>query len=152
MAQVVDVAAYILEKLGTVSTMKLQKLAFYSQAYYLVEHGTPLFPEEFEAWANGPVAPDLFRRHRGEFVITRGFFGPVREDALSKDEREAVDHVVSRLKDWSGAQLSELTHSEAPWQVTRVGLAPNARSQRPIETDFMRACYESRPAANPVFA
>ncbi|WP_304855786.1 Panacea domain-containing protein [Adlercreutzia caecimuris] len=152
MAQVVDVAAYILEELGTVSTMKLQKLAFYSQAYYLVEHGTPLFPEEFEAWANGPVAPDLFRRHRGEFVITRRFFGPVREDALSEDEREAVDHVVNRLKSWSGAQLSELTHSEAPWQVTRAGLAPNARSQRPIETDFMRACYESRPAANPVFA
>lgn len=152
MAQVVDVAAYILEDLGTVSTMKLQKLAFYSQAYYLVEHGTPLFPEEFEAWANGPVAPDLFRRHRGEFVITRGFFGPVREDALSEDEQEAVDHVVNRLKSWSGARLSELTHSEAPWQVTRAGLAPNARSQRLIETDFMRACYESRPAANPVFA
>ena len=35
MAHVVDVAAYILEDLGSVSTMKLQKLAFYSQAYYL---------------------------------------------------------------------------------------------------------------------
>ena len=68
MAHVVDVAAYILECLGSVSTMKLQKLTFYSQAYYLVEHGTPLFPEEFEAWANGPVAPDLFKRHKGEFV------------------------------------------------------------------------------------
>ena len=45
MAHVVDVAAYILECLGSVSTMKLQKLTFYSQAYYLVEHGTPLFPE-----------------------------------------------------------------------------------------------------------
>ena len=33
MAHVVDVAAYILEDLGSVSTMKLQKLAFYSQAY-----------------------------------------------------------------------------------------------------------------------
>ncbi|WP_302963135.1 Panacea domain-containing protein [uncultured Adlercreutzia sp.] len=152
MAHVVDVAAYILEELGTVSTMKLQKLAFYSQAYYLVEHGAPLFPEEFEAWANGPVAPDLFRRHRGEFVITRGFFGPVREAALSEDECEAVDHVVGRLKGWSGAQLSDLTHSEAPWQAARTGLAPNARSQRPIEIDFMRACYETRPAANPVFA
>ena len=72
MAHVVDVAAYILEDLGSVSTMKLQKLAFYSQAYYLAEHGATLFPEAFEAWANGPVAPDLFRRHRGEFVIARG--------------------------------------------------------------------------------
>ena len=43
MAHVVDVAAYILEDLGSVSTMKLQKLAFYSQAYYLAEHGATLF-------------------------------------------------------------------------------------------------------------
>ena len=42
MAHVVDVAAYVLECLGSVSTMKLQKLTFYSQAYYLVEHGTCL--------------------------------------------------------------------------------------------------------------
>ena len=86
MAHVVDVAAYILECLGSVSTMKLQKLTFYSQAYYLVEHGTPLFPEEFEAWANGPVAPDLFKRHKGEFVVSRGFFGPLLEHALTEYE------------------------------------------------------------------
>ena len=111
MAHVVDVAAYILECLGSVSTMKLQKLTFYSQAYYLVEHGTPLFPEEFEAWANGPVAPDLFKRHKGEFVVSRGFFGPLLEHALTEYEYAAIDHVVGCLKNWTGASLSELTHS-----------------------------------------
>lgn len=85
MAHVVDVAAYILECLGSVSTMKLQKLTFYSQAYYLVEHGTPLFPEEFEAWANGPVAPDLFKRHKGEFVVSRGFFPALCWSTLSRN-------------------------------------------------------------------
>ena len=152
MAHVVDVAAYILEDLGSVSTMKLQKLAFYSQAYYLAEHGATLFPEAFEAWANGPVAPDLFRRHRGEFVIARGFVGPVSEGAFSKDEQEAVDFVVSRLRDWTGAQLSELTHSEAPWRSAREGLAPNERSHRPIAVDCMKSYYGTRPAGNPVFA
>ena len=34
MASITDVAAYILENLGSVSTMKLQKLAFYSQAHH----------------------------------------------------------------------------------------------------------------------
>ena len=32
MRDIIDVAAYILEKVGDVSTMKLQKLAYYSQA------------------------------------------------------------------------------------------------------------------------
>ena len=54
MAHVVDVAAYILECLGSVSTMKLQKLTFYSQAYYLVEHGTPLFPKSLRHGQMGP--------------------------------------------------------------------------------------------------
>ena len=138
MASITDVAAYILENLGSVSTMKLQKLAFYSQAYHLVNDGAPLFPEEFEAWANGPVAPDLFRKHRGEFVISRGFFGPLDSGALSEAEKATIDHVLSRLKDWTGAQLSNLTHSEAPWQEARAGLAPNARSTRPITNHRIR--------------
>ncbi|MEY8315389.1 Panacea domain-containing protein [Adlercreutzia muris] len=152
MASITDVATYILENLGSVSTMKLQKLAFYSQAYHLVNDGAPLFPEEFEAWANGPVAPDLFRKHRGEFVISRGFFGPLDSGALSEAEKATIDHVLSRLKDWTGAQLSNLTHSEAPWQEARAGLAPNARSTRPITNHRIRTFYETRPQGNPVFA
>ncbi|WP_418133385.1 Panacea domain-containing protein, partial [Adlercreutzia sp.] len=117
-----------------------------------VEHGTPLFPEEFEAWANGPVAPDLFKRHKGEFVVSRGFFGPLLEHALTEYEYAAIDHVVGCLKNWTGASLSELTHSEAPWLNARSGLAPNARSKRPIAIGCMKAYYETRPAGNPVFA
>ena len=97
MARIDDVAAYILEDLGSVSTMKLQKLTFYSQAYYLVTCGSPLFPEDFEAWANGPVAPILFKRHKGEFVISRGFFGSTNEWSLTRSEMIAIDHVVNRV-------------------------------------------------------
>ena len=60
MANVFDVAKYILEKLGTLSTMKLQKLCYYCQAWSLVWDDTPLFDEKFEAWANGPVCRELF--------------------------------------------------------------------------------------------
>jgi uncharacterized phage-associated protein len=35
MASVHDVAAYILKKLGTMSTMKLQKLCYYGQGWSL---------------------------------------------------------------------------------------------------------------------
>lgn len=152
MARIGDVAAYILENLGSVSTMKLQKLTFYSQAYYLAEHGVPLFPEEFEAWANGPVAPDLFRKHKGEFVIARGFFGSANQHIFTRDEIAAIDHVVNCLKDWTGAQLSELTHSEAPWRDARAGLAPSERSKRPIAKAHIKSYYETRPCGNPVFA
>lgn len=56
MANIFDVAKYILTEIGGVSTMKLQKLCYYSLVESLrrdPEH--PLFRERFEAWANGPV-------------------------------------------------------------------------------------------------
>ena len=38
MTTIFNVAAYILELTGTVTTMKLQKLAYYSQAYCLAAY------------------------------------------------------------------------------------------------------------------
>ena len=55
MASVFDVAKYILNNKGRMSTWKLQKLCYYSQAWSLAWTETPLFEEDFEAWKNGPV-------------------------------------------------------------------------------------------------
>jgi len=51
MATAHDVAAYILDKCGSMSAMKLQKLVYYSQAWHLVWDDAPLFEERVEAWA-----------------------------------------------------------------------------------------------------
>ncbi len=55
MASAHDVGKYVLEKRGSMTTWKLQKLVYYSKAWHLVWEGEPLFPEHIEAWANGPV-------------------------------------------------------------------------------------------------
>jgi len=52
------------------TAMKLQKLAYYSQAWSLVWDEKALFPEKIEAWANGPVVRALYDRHRGMFKVT----------------------------------------------------------------------------------
>lgn len=70
MVGVFDVAEYVLSEVGYVSTMKLQKLVFYSQAYSLVAFDEPLFSDDFEAWVNGPVCPPLVSGSQG-FVCRR---------------------------------------------------------------------------------
>ena len=85
-------------------------------------------------------------------VVSRGFFGPLLEHALTEYEYAAIDHVVGCLKNWTGASLSELTHSEAPWLNARIGLAPNARSRRTVSCEAMSAYYQTKPQGNPVFA
>ena len=70
MATVFDVAKYILRKCGRISTWKLEKLCYYSQAWTMAWDEIPLFNEDFEAWANGPVCPEFFKEHKGMFSIT----------------------------------------------------------------------------------
>lgn len=119
MATVVDVAAYILQRCGEMTAMKLQKLAYYSQAWSLVWEEEPLFLEIFRAWANGPVCPDLYVRHRGMFKVTRELFADARPDELTDPQRETIDRVLEFYGPKSAQWLSDLTHMEDPWLKAR---------------------------------
>ncbi len=114
MAHIQDVAAYILERLGSMTAMKLQKLCYYSYGYHLAWEERSLFPEHFEAWANGPVSPALYRLHRGRFQLDRASFGGEPE-RLDGGESDSVDLVLSSYGDLTAHQLSTMTHREAPW-------------------------------------
>src|ERR1022692_3095493 len=117
-AHVQDVAAYILGKQAPMTAMKLQKLCYYAYGYHLAWEGRRLFPEHFEAWANGPVSPVLYRLHRGQLTLESGDI-PGDPDALDRDERDSVDLVLSAYGDFSAHQLSQLTHREQPWLSAR---------------------------------
>lgn len=140
MASAHDVAKYILAKRGSMSTWKLQKLVYYSQAWHLVWRDDPLFTERIEAWANGPVVRALYDRHRGRFSV-EDWDGNAA--ALSDGERKTVDAVLSSYGDLTGRQLSFLTHSEVPWREARGGLAPTARSDAEISLSSMLAFYSA---------
>jgi uncharacterized phage-associated protein len=140
MASVHDVAAYILNKQGgSISTWKLQKLAYYSQAWHLVWAEDALFQDRIEAWANGPVIPALFSQHRGQFNVSTWSKGD--PDNLSDKEKATVDRVLASYGGLSGQQLSILTHAEDPWREARVGLAPTERSTNQITREALVFYY-----------
>ena len=141
MASVHDVAKYILAKRGSMSTWKLQKLAYYSQAWHLVWRDEPLFAESIEAWANGPVVRALYDQHRGRFSIDDWSVGD--EEALTEGERKSIDAVLAAYGDLSGRQLSFLTHSESPWRDARGDLPPTARTNAVISQSSMQAFYSA---------
>jgi uncharacterized phage-associated protein len=74
MARAVDVARYILTKTGEMTAMKLQKLVYYSQAWSLVWDESPLFEDDIQAWAYGPVVPVLYGYHKGQFKVDEDTF------------------------------------------------------------------------------
>lgn len=150
MAECMDVARFVLDKAGPVSTMKLQKIVFYSHAYSLVHRGTPLVPGRFEAWRNGPVLPELFRAHRGKFVLTPGELGS-QSGTLGLQEAEVIIKVVDRLGEMTGRELSEMTHREAPWRDARGDLGPSEPSSAVIENEAIRSFYAGGVESNPLF-
>lgn len=153
MASVHDVARYILEQLAPsaygdrITSWKLQKLVYYAQAWSLVWDEAPIFNEEIQAWANGPVCPALYQQHRGRFRL---YAGDIEGDPgnLTPDERDTVDSVIHYYGDKTGRWLSDLTHMERPWREAREGLEDGEASTTVITHEAMAEYYESiRPGA-----
>jgi uncharacterized phage-associated protein len=122
MCNVFDVAKYILDvNGGSISTMKLQKLCYYSQAWGLVwNNKIPLFEQDFQAWRDGPVNKELFDLHKGKFVISSNDIpSDTLERGLTELQASFVNKVIEFYGDKSGAWLSELTHLEKPWKEAR---------------------------------
>lgn len=120
MANVRNVAQYILENQGAMTTIKLQKLVCHCQAWALVWTDAPLFGEKIEAWANGPVAPDLFHIHQDKFKFKIDASAAVGDSAnLSEDNKNVIGNVLKGYGDKSSQWLVEPTHLGEPWQAAR---------------------------------
>lgn len=143
MATVFDAAKYILERQGTISTWKLQKLCYYAQAWSLAWTERELFPEEFEAWANGPVCPELYAAHRGKYLIGASSLKPGNPANLTAEQRETIDAVLKHYGSWEPYQLREQTHNRGPWKDIRGDLPEDAPSRLLIPKAAMGEYYGS---------
>lgn len=140
MGSVFDVAAYILSKqTAPITTWKLQKLVYYSQAWCTVWSDETLFDEPIEAWANGPVCPALYEQHRGQFKISKIEDGDSKK--LSDDQKDTIDRVITVYGKFDSQYLSELSHREQPWIDARQGLKPGERGNKAITPDALAEYY-----------
>ncbi len=139
-----DIAHYVINNIGPITTMKLQKILYYCQSWSLAWDDKPLFDEEFEAWANGPVCKELFQLHKGQFIIdkdTTMFDDKLSGVKLSKDEKETVEAVLDYYGDKEPHWLSDLTHLELPWIEARGNCEKGAYCNNVIDKETMRQYY-----------
>lgn len=141
MARVDDVVAAILKDTGRTSTMKLQKLLYYCQAWHLVWEERPMYRARIEAWANSPVVRTVYDKHRGQFQVSKWPDGDAEN--LDDDERTSVDAVLDFYGDKTAQWLSELSHRELPWLDARRGLGPTTRGNAEITHAAMAEYYSA---------
>lgn len=114
MATAFDVAQYIVDRQGPVTSMKLQKLVYYSQAWSTVWNDDVLFNERIEAWDNGPVVRPLWEANRGQFRVAQVPGADVSN--ISASQADVIDRVLEFYGDKDAQWLSDLTHLEDPWK------------------------------------
>ena len=138
-----DVAKYILKKMGKLNTVKLQKLMYYAQAWSLVWDDEPLFNERIEAWLNGPIIPELYNLHRGQFSLTAEELPKGNENNLTKHQKNSINIVLKDYGDKSTQWLCDLSHLEDPWKEARKGLLPAERGNHEITLAAIAEYYSS---------
>lgn len=135
-----DVAAYILRS-GPREALELQKLVYYVQAWSLAWDGSRLFRDRIEAWPKGPVAPELWRKHRNLPLVRQVAGEP---DRLSPRDRATIDAVIAFYGGMGSSRLVGMTHEDKPWQDARGELQPGARTSALIPEEAMRRFYSSQ--------
>jgi uncharacterized phage-associated protein len=102
-----------------------------------------LFSDRIEAWANGPVVPELYNAHRGQFKVALVDINSGKSSNLNDTQRETIDKVLGFYGDKSSQWLSDLTHKEEPWIEAREGLAVGQRGNEEITQGAMALYYGS---------
>jgi uncharacterized phage-associated protein len=98
-----------------ISNMKLQKLAYYSQGFYLAIFNEPLFDDPIAAWVHGPVVVDLYHEYKSHNGDKIPYGDDFKRSSLTKDEFGLVKEVYDVFGQYTALQLRRMTHEEPPW-------------------------------------
>lgn len=143
-----QISDWILSKIDTeagdtISPLKLQKLLYYCQAWYLTVFGKRLIAEDVEAWAHGPVFSSQYTRFayipRNEQIKPKSINLSIPK--LDDDSNELLEEVLSVYGEHSASYLENLTHKENPWLDARGDLQPYERSNNVITDQAMIDFY-----------
>lgn len=124
-----------------ITHLKVQKLVYYADAWFLANFDRPLINEHMQAWAHGPVSAAVYNKYRG-----KGFdaLPPERAAALPDDLIPFLQAIQNEYGQFTAKRLEQMTHDEDPWRIARGNLPPEARCTQPIDKLLMRNFYANR--------
>lgn len=139
------VARYFLKNGGDITPMALQKLLYYAQSFYFAIFNESLFENDCQAWAHGPVYPEVYYKYKNYgFNPIENIFDNQESDfnELKTREIQFFDMILKAFGCYSGKVLSIMTHNEKPWIITRGSLQPEDRSITVIDKKLIRKYFE----------
>lgn len=131
-----------------ISNLKLQKILYLIQAYFLTNKKghIPCFDERIEAWDFGPVVPEAYNEYKqygSSDIPTFKTYLMFDEDniwnvkrvefndnVIKDEDKVLIDKVIDNFSDYSATDLVTLTHKQSPWIDA---YTPYRKNEIPIE-------------------
>lgn len=102
-----------------ITNLKLQKLLYYAQGCTLALADKPLFEDEIQAWAHGPVVPNIYRKYKSNGSSGIKYEGIFDYDKLDDSTASILEGVYEEFGQFSAWKLRNMTHEETPWIETK---------------------------------
>lgn len=96
------------------TNLKLQKILYFAQAYFLSKVGRPLFADPIEAWGYGPVVPTIYHHYKRKG--SSPIFVDADTSAVSDADKEVLQKIWSTFGGYSANRLVDITHAHSPWK------------------------------------
>src|SRR3989338_1514524 len=122
---------------GTLGKLKLMKLLYYLDFDFFEKYGKSITGDEYLRFENGPVprmAEKIIKEMSGKEIkitkvkIAAGYndqqrIEPVEENfnvgLFSKEELMMMEEIAGKWEKFSGTEMKNATHGEAPWIATK---------------------------------
>lgn len=138
MYKAIDIARYVIyychQNSYSISNLKLQKLLYFIQAYFLVEKDEECFIDSIEAWDFGPVIPNVYYEYnmygstnipnqktyekldidtktgKVEFIKKE-----INHDIICYADKCLIQSLLNKFGDCSSTYLTEVSINQKPW-------------------------------------
>ena len=97
-----------------ITNLKLQKVLYFVQAYYLAKLNRPLFSDNIEAWEYGPVVPSVYRKYRTN--KSNPIISEEDKSSLAEEDKKNVQKIWNTFGGYSASRLVDITHAHTPWK------------------------------------
>jgi uncharacterized phage-associated protein len=148
----IDIANYLIKKsreeknkLNKLTHLKLQKILYYVQGWYLANRSIPLFEDSIEAWALGPAIRNIYNRYNyyGSKILDNAF-EENQINIINAGDKRFLDNLWNKYKKFTAPELVGITHTEMPWYKIRNGLADGKKSNLEIPVGLIDTYFKKR--------
>lgn len=105
---------------NTITNLKLQKILYYVQGYFLKYFDYPAFSADIQAWQYGPVVPEAYYDYcsYGRKAIRVEPDLGCENYISDREDRKLINKIINKCYSISVSSLITKTHNEDPWKNT----------------------------------